>query len=421
MIPRKIHLSYSSITSFKACPTRFFAKYICGLRRDGDTDSQRRGTNWHELLEVVDLAPEAVCRACAGQMYPDKECPVCCGTGFLSGDSVDAAIRVLGKAYADIPVGKTTEEIQTERAKLLYSLSGYKWCWGIGEAEPEYEVVATEVPFELNLLDPETGHPARDALIVGVIDKIVKFRDGRYGQVEHKSTAKPIGSDSMYWNHLQMDTQTTLYPYAMQRMQKEGKLEHLGIMPDDPISTTVYYDVWHTSQIKMKKISQSDTRKFIQTGQYCGNVFEVTGASLRKEGRKTLVDIEPEGAFVDGHPVTVDVGKAGDVSFIETEGMYGQRILEAIGNDPDKYFARREIQRTEDDMVRFEGQLYSIYQCMLAMRRTGHWYTCEHECDSKYRCDYVNYCWFGEDIRPDNVLTDFHNMFDKKEEENGNA
>jgi len=415
---RKIHLSYSSITSFKACPTRFYAKYICGLRRDGDTDSQRRGTNWHELMEVVDLPLEAVCRACAGQMHPDPECPVCCGTGFLSGDSIDAAMRVLSRAYEVVPAGKTTEEIQTERAKLLYSLTGYKWAWGIGETEPEYEVVATEVPFELTLLDPETGHPARDALIKGVIDKIVKFKDGRYGQVEHKSTAKPIGSDSMYWNHLQMDTQTTLYPYAMQRMQKEGKLEHLGIMPDDPISTTVYYDVWHTSQVKMKKLSKADTIKFIKAGEYCGAEFKIEGAGVVKEGRKICTIVEDRVA-VDGQPVAIIENKDGTISFTETEGMYGQRVLEAIGNDPDKYFARREIQRTEDDMARFEGQLYSIYQCMLAMRRTGHWYTCEHECDSKYRCDYTNYCWFGEKIQPDNVLNDFHNMFEDKE--NGNA
>lgn len=416
---RKIHLSYSSITSFKACPTRFYAKYIAGIRRKEQTDSQRRGTNWHELLEVVGLGKEAVCERCANQMHPDEECPICQGTGFLHGDSVDAAIRVLNAAYeGGIAPGKSTEEVQTERAKLLYSLCGYKWFWGIGSNEPEYDVIATEIPFELSLLNPENGQPARDALLVGKIDKIVRLRKSGniVAQMEHKSTAKPIDNDSLFWNHLHMDTQTTLYPYAMMRMQKEGRLEHLGIMPNDPVATTVYYDAWHVPGIKMKKLSQADTRKLVESGEYFGETFDIKGATLVKEGRKTNVVCE-KNVTIDGHPVTVVVGKKGDISFQETEGMYGQRLLSDITIDPDKYFNRREIARSLDDMVRFEGQLYSIYQCMLQMRRTGHWYTCEHECDTKFRCDYTSYCWHGEEISPDNVLTYFENMFDRKEDD----
>jgi len=424
---RKIHLSYSSITSFKACPTRFFAKYICGLRSSEETDCQRRGTNWHELLEVAGLQEESVCVLCANQMHPDEECPVCAGTGYLKGDAMDAAIRVLDRAYNGTFPGKTDEEIQTEYAKLLYSLSGYRWFWGMDEGQSAYDVIATEVPFELSLVNPETGNPARDAVLIGKIDKIVKWCGGGVvAQVEHKSTSKPIGNDSFYWNHLQMDTQTTLYPYAMYRMQKEGKLEHLGIMPDDPLATTVFYDVYHAPQIKMKKLSKADTIKFIKTGEYCGETFEVSGVELVKEGRKTTVAFtgaDPSTATVDGHPVTITENKDGTLSFTETQDMYGSRLLADITATPDKYFNRREIQRSEDDLIRFENQLHSMYQCILQMRRTGGWYPCEHECDSKFRCEYTKYCWHGEAIEPGNVLEGFQNMFDKKEEKDdqGNA
>ena len=411
--PRKIHLSYSSVSTFKACPMRFFAKYICGLRQQGESDCQRRGTNWHQLLEVAGLREEAVCVRCANQMKPDEDCPICQGTGYLAGTATDAAGRMLDTIFGKSPAD---EDAQTKRARLLYSLAGYRWYWNMDEGENVYEVIATEVPFELNLVNPENGNPARDALIVGKIDKIVRLRNGGLvAQVEHKSTTKPIGDDSLYWSHLHMDTQTTLYPYAMYRMQKEGKLEHLGIMPDDPLATCVFYDVWHSPQIKMKKLSKADTVKFVETGEYCGESFKVMGARVLVNGRKKSLMLESP--TIDGTPPTITENKDGTESFTETEDMFGQRLLQDIGLRPEHYFNRREVQRSEDEMVRFENQLYSIYQGILHMRRTGGWYPCEHECDSKFRCDYTSYCWHGEEISPDNVLEGFENMFKKKEEE----
>jgi len=152
----------------------------------------------------------------------------------------------------------------------------------------------------------------------------------------------------------------------------------------------------------------------------------VSGVELVKEGRKTTVAFtgaDPSTATVDGHPVTITENKDGTISFTETQDMYGSRLLADITATPDKYFNRREIQRSEDDLIRFENQLHSMYQCILQMRRTGGWYPCEHECDSKFRCEYTKYCWHGETIEPGNVLEGFRNMFDKKEEKDdqGNA
>jgi len=418
MARRKIHLSYSSITTYKDCPTRFLGKYLLGVRKEEQTASQSRGTNWHDLQEVVHMKPGDVCAQCVtrDKSFPDVDCPVCLGNGFLEGDAMDASIRVLDKAFTgNVPVGTTKEDIQTLRAKLLYSLSGYSWHWGIEDNESDYEVIATEVPFKLDLLNPETSHACRDALLVGKIDKIVRFKDGRIGQVEHKSTAKPIDNDSMFWNHLVMDTQTTLYPYAMYRMQMQGELEKYGIKPYDDLATTVLYDVWHTSATKMKKLSFADTRKFVKTGEYCGREFEILGADVvkgGKSGKKEMLCVDSP--TVNGHQVTCVDGKSeGDVNFIETEAMFGERVLDAIVQDPHKYFNRRDIERSHDDLVRFEGQMYSIYQCILNMRKTGFWYQCEHQCDSKYRCDFVDYCWHGEELSADNLLEGFECIFEK--------
>ena len=419
MSNRPIHLSYSALAAFKACPMRFYAKYILGLRRKEQTDSQRRGTNWHELQEIVGLNPEAVCRSCADQMHPDGDCPICQGTGYLVGDSIDAAFRMLEQVYTEIPVGKTLDEVKTEQAILFYALSAYKWYYNIGEAEREYEVIDTEVPFDLDVLNPETGNACRGVRLVGKIDKIVRFLDdGSFGQVEHKSTTKPIGDDSLYWNHLKMDAQTTLYPYAMLRMQKEGRLEHLGIMPDDPISTRVDYDVFHMPGIKMRKLSIADAKKFVKTGQYFDEHFDIDGARVeivkpesgRGRGKETL--LHDGSIMVDGHPARIDNGKGGDTIY-ETQGMFGTRLFSDLTTRPETYFNRREIQRGIDEMARFENQIYSMYQAILMLRRTNGWWTDEHSCDNKLRCDYTSYCWHGEELSCTNILEGFENMFDK--------
>lgn len=431
MSDRVLHLSASAIGAFLACPMRFAAKYIHGVRKSDQTVSQRRGTNWHELLEIVGMVPEQVCFFCANQMYPDSDCPVCSGTGHLVGDSIDAAMRMLDFTYRECPNTVDMDDWLTERAKLFYSLSAYKWYWGIGEEDQDYKVIATEVPFNMTVINPASGRTCRDVRLVGKIDKIVQFEDGMFGQMEHKSTTKPIGDDSEYWNHLKMDIQTTLYPYAMLRMQKQGELEHLGIMPDSPIATKVLYDAYHVPQTKMKKLSFADTRKFVKTGEYLGTEFDIVGASLResvrankKENRKAVkagTIVGPDGVRVDGHPVKIVKGaNDGDINFVETEGMYGTRVFTDIVTSPDTYFNRREISRSVEDMAKFERKLHAMYKTILMMRRTDGFWEDGTQCEATFRCDYTKYCWHNEVISPDNLLEGFECIF-RKDEDDGNA
>jgi len=429
---RKLHLSASAISAFLACPMRFKGAYIDGVRKIIQTESQRRGTNWHELLEIVGLMPEAVCRFCANLIHPDNECPVCQGTGFLVGDSMDAAHRMLAVSYEHVPIGVDVNDWQTERAKLFYSLSAYKWWWSIGEHEQSYKVIATEVPFDMPVINPSTGNSCRDVKLVGKIDKIVQFDNGAFGQMEHKSTARPIDDGSEYWKHLRMDIQTTLYPYAMLRMQKEGRLEYLNIMPDSPIATKVLYDVWHTPQIKMKKLSFTDTKRFVKECEYMGEKFGITGASIEttfkelkngkqgKKGKDTVV--YGDDVRVDGHPVKIIKGKnTDDINFMETEGMYGTRLFTSMTGEPERYYNRREIQRSVEEMTIFERKMYSIYKAILMMRRTDGWWTDGTQCEAKFRCQYTPYCWNSEELSPDNLLDGFECIFRKDEEENDNA
>ena len=81
MARRKIKLSASAIGELKACPYRYYAKYILGIRKEEDSEAQRIGTNWHEIQDVANRS--GVCVPCANLLAPDPECPMCAGTGFL--------------------------------------------------------------------------------------------------------------------------------------------------------------------------------------------------------------------------------------------------------------------------------------------------------------------------------------------------
>lgn len=417
---RKIYLSYSAIAAFKACPMRFMAKYIAGLRPVEQSDILRRGSNWASLLEICETNIGNPCPRCRPGGLADMDCPCCEGTYTCQVDATDSINEILCRKYDNTPQGMTTEQAQTAKAKLLYSIYAYMWYWDTTSGQ-DYQVLVSELPFEMPVVNPGTGYPARDAILRGKIDKVVRLANGRVAIIENKSTSQPIESTSKYWDHLRLDTQTTLYPYAMLRMQKTGELEQYGIKVDEDIATTVLYDVWKVPAIKMKKLSQSDSIELATDGRYCGEDVETHGMCVetipptgrQKKARHELVLDHPT---VDGQPVTVVQGKGG-VLLMETEGMYGARVYNAATSDLDDTFARREISRSLDEMSRFEGQLYSIYQCILHMRKTGHWYTDERQCTATFTCPYIAYCWHGEEIKSDNVLEGFECMWEKDNEQ----
>jgi hypothetical protein len=388
-------------------------KYIEGVRKSTQTESQRRGTSWHTLQEILYGRQGELCPLCCHDgdtgRY-DRDCVVCDGSGAMVHESsLDASCEYLSKQYADVPNGVDPEDFETERAKLLYALHVYNWYWDIQGSGLGYEVIATEVPFELKVINPETGNACRDALLVGKIDKVIRLGDRLCGEMEHKSTIKDINPNAEYWSKLHMDTQTTLYPYALTRLQREGELEKYGIPADYDLPTTTLYDVTRVPGIKMKALSQAETNAIIETGEYCGSEFEIEGAHIEMDGNKKVQVLDKP--TVDGHPVTVVKGKKAD-AFKETENMYGARVFRDMTSDPEKHFQRRELTRTTDDLARFEGQIYSIYRNILEMRKTGFWYECEGSCEQPFKCDYASkYCYAGERISRDNVKEGFELMW----------
>jgi hypothetical protein len=204
---------------------------------------------------------------------------------------------------------------------------------------------------------------------------------------------------------LKLDLQTTLYPYAVQRLQADELLTPYGIGADDPPVSDVIYDVWHKPQIAPKKLSQADTLAFLESGAYFEQEFQVADV-----GRGAL---NGGGLEIDGKQVEVEQLKKG-FAIRETPNMFGARLFRDYSDRPDYYFARHPISRNSVDMERFERELFALYQSIESMRDNNSWYHNEHSCDNRAKCDYRQFCYSGTVLVPGDAPPGFVNIFQKK-------
>lgn len=410
---RKIRLSASAISELKACPYRYYIKYILGIRKEEDSEALRVGSNWHEIQDVVTNKPGSVCVPCANLAAPDPECPLCGGTGFLPGDLMEAVMRVLNKAYAALPSGVDQEKADIERTILLYSLTGYNWHYD-GD---EVEVLARELEFEHRLISP-TGRALPDVTVQGKIDKLVRYC-GKLAITEHKSTSKSVDDDSSLWAHLNLDVQTTLYIEAVQKMQVNGELALYGVKHDEPLINTILYDVWHKPGIGQKFITQGDTKQFIEDGSYCGQEFEVFCGAHVEDDPGMVFTVNGVGAEVKWG-VEKKAKKDGTIplrpfAIRETPDMFGARLLQDIVERTDFYFARKELSKTELEMERFRREILSIYRDIRGKLKLDSFFHNERQCEATFKCDYTNQCYNGIELDPDDLPDGFKCIFDKKE------
>jgi len=369
-----------------------------GLVPIKDTDSQRIGSEWHKLLELASLKPGSVCPDC-GKTKKNPACLICCGEDFVPDDPMDIVIRYIEDRYKDCPADKTVKEWEIERVILLYSLIGYRWTY----ANDRYENIATEIEFSIPVVNRKTGRALPNVIIDGRIDKIVRLADRTICIIEHKSTGSSVAPDSTYWNHLNLDTQTRLYPYAARYLQRGGYLIPYGIKPEDNLVNTVLYDVFHKPNIRPKKLTQAESKKFINTGEYMGQSFDIHVIQDDSEG----VVIEVDGQYVEYEPGK----KENTFSIVETPEMFGCRLLYDISERPGFYFGRKLITRTDQELDRFDDELKSIYRTLKFLDKSNNWWMNEHQCEATYKCPYLSICYNGVQLDPDNPPDGFRYIF----------
>ncbi len=399
-------LSASFIAAFKACAYRCYAQYVLGIRVIEEAETLRVGTNWHKVLEVLGGMKCESCPMCSAN-GPDEGCFICGGTMTPFEDTREGLRLMLNAAYADKPCSKSTEDWAVEKMKLWIAGVGYNWYY----ENDDFEVIAEEIPFEIPLFN-EDGNPIEGVILVGKIDKITRSPQGTIFIDEHKSTSKQIDSDSKYWSHLNLDTQTTLYVYAARTLQLWGELEKYGIKADDPLIAGARYDVWKKPQIKAKDLTIAESKIFLESATYAEESFHVLGTF----GKSKTVTVNDEEVTY-----RMDAGPKKDKLVVrETPHMYGARLMHSIIDDPQKHYARKCIARTDADLERFEKELTNIYQTVKFLDDEDRWWRNEQQCEATFTCPYVGQCYNNVVLDPKNPPEGFKCIF-KDHDEKVNA
>jgi hypothetical protein len=311
-------LTHSSEQAYKTCPRKFALQYRLGIRPAFDSDALRLGSAFHVGLEQL-----------------------------KAGKDEDEAAAAVVCAYAehDCPPWLTPEDFTVELETAVALVRGYSRRWG-SDAIVQY--VAVELPFNLPIRNPDTGHETPTFRTAGKIDGIARLPDKRLALVEHKTTGESIEPGSDYWSKLLIDGQISRYVLAARALGHD-------------VLTTVY-DVTRKPQIRPKMIAKADRAQATSQGYYHG--VKLTGMCPERE----------------------------------TPQLYGARLLTDLSDRPDFYFQRMEIARLESDLDEYAYEQWtmqrSIREAELNTRVRGlaAWPRNSGACTSPYRCTYLDIC-----------------------------
>jgi RecB family exonuclease len=305
-------LTHSAESAFKTCPRKFFLQYELGLRPAHQSEPLRLGNAVHVGLETL-----------------------------KNGGDEEMAGQVVRDVYdtSDRPGYLTPEEFAIEADTAVALTRGYARRW---KDQNVIEYVAVELPFDLPITNPQTGHATPVFRSAGKIDAIVRLPDGRLALMEHKTTSDELSPDSDYWRRLMMDSQISRYVLAARELGYD-------------VQTTIY-DVIRKPGIKPKNVAKADRAWATSQGFYFG--LKLTAECPERE----------------------------------TPEMYGARLLHDTVERPDFYFARNEIPRLDTDIEEFRFEQWQIQRTIRQAQQDGRWYRNTNACVHPYRCQFFDVC-----------------------------
>lgn len=195
-------------------------------------------------------------------------------------------------------------------------------------------ILAVEQQFKLPLVNSKTASASRTWEIAGKIDAIL---DGAI--MEHKSTSEDISDpEANYWLKLTIDSQITGYFLGA---------ESLGYKP-----TKIIYDVIAKPSIRPGKATPVEARKYKKDGTLYANQRETD----------------------------------------ETPEAYALRLRTDITERPDRYYQRREIVRTENDIIEYLQDMWSVGKMIMESRNEDFWPRRPSQCFNMGRCQFYPVC-----------------------------
>ncbi len=213
-----LHVSVSQVKSYQLCPAKYRHRYVAGTEPSHRPVSLAFGTAVHAALATFyeglmngrRLPVEEVQAAFADRwaVETQDDLPLLFDDGVAEGDVKDQGIALLG----------------------AFIQQGFM---------PEH-VLAVELPFQVDLPDPDTGEML-DIDLVGAID-LVAVHQGRTIICEHKTAARRFAEDRLLY-----DFQPTAYLYAARLLR----------LPPDP--TAIFQVLLKTKKPVVDVISVTRT------------------------------------------------------------------------------------------------------------------------------------------------------------------
>ena len=226
-----------------------------------------------------------------------------------------------------------------EGIKVLALLNGYAAHW----QGSVFDFVATEQVFILPIRNPETGHKRRRWKVAGKMDKIVQLPDMRIAMEEHKSTSDKINADSDYWDRLRLDQQISLYFWAARELGYDVQ--------------TVVYDVIRKPGLQLKQATPLDKRKYKKDSTLYANQRDTD----------------------------------------QTTDEYADELASDIASQVETYYARKEVARLDNDLVRCIEEMDQMQQIITFCRKRKAWPRNTTACLVLYKCQYYGLCSMGID------------------------
>lgn len=304
-------LSHTSIQDFLMCQRRFEWRRVQGLRKKRRAQALRLGHRYHQGLDQL-----------------------------KKGKSLEDAIAHVWDSYRDVPV-YADEAWFVEREVVIRLLCGWS------HFTAPLNVIASEIPFDTKIRNPDTGWPTSRFRFKGIIDGIVGTDDGRIGVLEQKTTSQSIEPHGDFIRRLRVDSQVSRYLIAAQE---------IGIS-----ASTVIYDITRKPTIRPRKLTKKQIKTLCSDGTYFDQPIEVIPSEL----------------------------------LLETPEMYGARLNDDICRQPERYYLRLEIPRLDHQLAEETRELWLQQQAIATAIRTRRYFRNTAVCLSPYRCEFADLCLSG--------------------------
>lgn len=343
-LPGSDVLTNSSEDTFRTCPRKFYWSYQLGWRPARQKKPFRFGCAGHlgvDLLAAKTPMPDVM--GCLDVVYDQH--------------ILDAA---------DWPDPKQAEyDLDIERTTVQCLIESYEKAW----RESRIEILESEKPFDLSIINPETGRTSRTFRQAGKRDRIGRLPDGRIALIETKFVAQDITSGSDYRQVLALNQQVSKYILAA---QAEGHAIE-----------TCLWDAVRKPTIKPTPVPERDD-----------------------QGLKIVRWPDEERAYTKQHKPRQTADKAQGQYLVTnpmTPKQWRHKLMGDIWKHPDRgpehYFQRWEVPRLESDLREYQFELWWMAEAIRHCRNTGHWFRNSSACRNyNTLCPYYPLCSGEVDI-----------------------